>query len=154
MTPHDAIDHQGDAGRFRTLVFLLTQIDVVYDLRDGAQRRVLPLRTQRQERLKRAHITRVRELAFEHVEAHLAWRMCVTRRIDEDEHGVGIAEAPDQPCRGHPVDFDAAAGPPRATAKLREVRVYCWFLSRVQCTIDSVHESLHFLASGRSEEHT
>ena len=67
----DAGDQAADAGRFLAAVLAVLQVDVVDDLADRGQRRIVETGLG-QQHLEGAAVAVVRELALEHVEAQLA----------------------------------------------------------------------------------
>src|SRR6185312_3602223 len=75
-----------------------------------------------EQRLERAPIAVVGELALKHVEAKLPRRRAIRARIDELEASVAVDEPPDQPRAGDPVDKDSGAGHPGAAAVRFSVR--------------------------------
>src|SRR5262245_8943768 len=93
MASGDALNHRGDAGRFRPLVAIVLEIEVVDDLRDRLERGVARVRRRAQQHLEGAELTLVRELALEHVEANDGggWDGAVGR--GKDERGGWIDEA-------------------------------------------------------------
>src|SRR6185437_1844181 len=66
----DPLDESRDPARFVPAVLAVLEVDVMNDLPDGGQRRVVQFGA-RQQHFERAAIALVRELAVEHVEAQL-----------------------------------------------------------------------------------
>src|SRR5262245_65221235 len=113
----EARDQRLDARDLRPAELTVLQVDVVNDLRDGTERRIVEPEAC-QEDLEGALVPIVRELGLEHVEAELAGSRRVTLRDDELEARIGVDEAPDQPRAPDPVDVDTLASDPDAAAEL------------------------------------
>src|SRR5262249_40546463 len=102
----DALDQRPDARDFGAAELAVLQVDVVNDLADGAQRRVLELAAL-EEHLERALVALMGELGLEHVEAQFAGVGAVAFARHELELRLRIDEAADQPGAGNAVDIDA-----------------------------------------------
>src|SRR5215813_5325554 len=112
----DAFDQRSDAGDFGAAELAVLEIDVVDDLRDGAQRRVLQ-GAALQQHLERAFVALVGELGLEHVEAQLAFVGAIALAGYEFETRFGIDEAPYQPGAGDAIDIYALSRHPGPVAK-------------------------------------
>src|SRR5262249_61574821 len=97
--------------RFGAPELAVLQIDVVHDLADRAQRRVLDRRIVEQH-LERAAVSLMRELRVIHVEADLAATGPIPPRRHELEARVRVDETLDEPRTRDAIDVDAAAGHP------------------------------------------
>ena len=89
----------------------LLEIDVVNDVRHGAQRRVVD-RESAQHHLEPAKVAVVGELGVEHIEAKLSHGRSVAAGRDELERGLRIDEATDEPGARDAVDVDSLARDP------------------------------------------
>src|SRR5262249_6141928 len=101
----EAID-QSYAGDFGAAELAGLEIDVMDDLRDGAQGWVLQ-RAALQQHLERAFVALVGELGLEHVEAQLAFVGAIALAGYEFETRFGIDEAPYQPGAGDAINIYA-----------------------------------------------
>src|SRR3954469_15824720 len=115
----DPFDQCPDASDLRPAEFVVLQVDVVDDLRDGAQRgvfwhAVLP------QHFKGAFVALVGELGFEHVEAQLAGVRAIPLAGYELESRLRIDETAYQPGAGDPIYMDALPRDPDPVAKRPE----------------------------------
>src|ERR1700751_1631478 len=115
----DAFDQRSDAGDFGAAELAVLEIDVMDDLGDGAQRRVLQ-RAPLQQHFERAFVALVRELGLEHVEAQLAFVGAIALAGYEFEMRLGGDEAPYQPSAGDAIDVYALSRDPGPGAKRPE----------------------------------
>src|SRR5262249_8368892 len=100
----DAFDQRPDAGDLGAAELAVFEIDVMDDLRDGAQRRVLQ-RAALQQHFERAFVALVGELGFEHVEAQFAFAGAISLAGYEFEVRLRIDETPYQPGAGDASDI-------------------------------------------------
>src|SRR4029453_15941691 len=107
----DARHDDADAGRLLATVLAVLEVDVVDDLADGVERRVVQAGAL-QQHLEGAAVALVGVLALEHVEAHPARARQVGPAGHELEARARIDEAADQPGRGHAVDLHGLARHP------------------------------------------
>src|SRR4029453_5024657 len=112
----DAFQQRPNARDFGAAELAVLEIDVMDDLGDGAQRRVLQ-RAALQQHLERAFVALVSELGLEHVEAQLALVGAIALAGYEFETRFGIDEAPYQPGAGDAIDVDALSRDPGSVAK-------------------------------------
>src|SRR5262249_2457171 len=110
-----------EAERVLPAELCVLEVDVVDDLGDGPESRVLEAEA-REQHLERAAISFMRELGLEHVEAELARLVPVVFRRDELEPSVAIDEPADEPTARHAVDVNALAGDPGPPAILFPLR--------------------------------
>src|SRR5262245_2664277 len=97
----DALDQRPDARDLGTAELVVLEVDVVDDLADGAQRRVLE-RAALEQHLERALVALVRELGLVHVETQLAVGRAISLAPHDLPAGVGLDETRDVPCDGAP----------------------------------------------------
>src|SRR5499433_69667 len=112
----DPFDQRPDAGDFGATELAVLEIDVMDDLRDGAQRRVLQ-RAPLQQHFERAFVALVGELGLEHVEAQLAFAGAIPLAGYEFEVRFRIDETPYQPSAGDAIDIYALSRDPGPVAK-------------------------------------
>jgi hypothetical protein len=110
----DAVDHSRHTGGVRAAEAIVFEIDVVDDLAERTQRGVPAEVELREQRLERAAIALVREVAADHVERHLAGASRLRGRVDETNTRGGIDEPADQPAARDPIDLRAPARDPGA----------------------------------------
>src|SRR5262249_52218380 len=84
----DPVDQERDAGGLAAAELAVLEINVVHDLGDGAQGRILEAEPLEQN-LERAFVALMGELALEHVEPQLAGARLVFLRRDEFEFRLG-----------------------------------------------------------------
>ena len=112
-----------DAGRIRPPELPVLEIEVVNDLRELSQRRVLQS-TSAAHRLERASVTFVGEVRANHVEGSFDRSDRASRGIDKPESRRRIDEPSNQPGRREPVDVGIAAchpDPPLEVGPLRRI---------------------------------
>jgi hypothetical protein len=112
-------DEAIDARGFWPPVFPVLEVDVVDDLGDLVQGRIVQVEALHQH-LEGAAIALVGVLRLEHVEAQLAGRRLVALAGHELEARLLVDEVPDKPGAGNAVDLDALACDPGAP------RGYLW----------------------------
>src|SRR5262249_16051802 len=112
----DPLDQRPNAGDFGAAELAVLEIDVMDDLRDGAQGRVLQ-RAALQQHFERAFVTLVGELGLEHVEAQLAFVGAIPFAGYEFEVRLGIDETPDQPSAGDAIGVYALSRDPGPLAE-------------------------------------
>src|SRR5262245_40905074 len=112
----DAFNQRSDAGDFGAAEFVILEIDVMDDFRDGAQRRVLQ-RAPLQQHFERAFVALVRELGLEHVEAQLAFVGAIALAGYEFEVRLGVDETPYQPSAGDAIGVYALSRDPGPVAQ-------------------------------------
>src|SRR5262249_18583230 len=112
----DPFDQRPDARDFGAAELTVLEIDVMDDLRDGAQRRVLQ-RATLQQHFESAFVALVGELGFEHVEAQLAFVGAISLAGYEFEVRFGIDETPYQPGAGDPIGVYVSSRDPGPVAK-------------------------------------
>src|SRR5262245_35505206 len=112
----DAFQQRPDAGDFGATELAVLEIDVMDDLRDGAQRRVLQ-RAPLQQHFERAFVALVGELGLEHVEAQLAFAGALPLAGYEFAVRLRIDETPYQPSAGDAIDIYALSRDPGPVAK-------------------------------------
>src|SRR5207245_4539408 len=115
VQPHDATDDTLAPRRFVPSEFPVLAVDVVHELRERRERRVLEAEPS-QERLERASVPFMRVLRLEHVEAQLAWRRRVVLRRDESESRGGIDETANEPGTRDPIHMHTDACDPRVSS--------------------------------------
>src|SRR6266545_300227 len=120
----DAVDHCPDADGFIAPEFIVLEVDVVNDLRDGAQRRVLRCDAIEQH-LEGALVALMCELGLEHVEAQLTFGGAIALAGNELEARVRVDETADQPCARNAVNVHALPRDPGSVAQ-RCKRVCFW----------------------------
>src|SRR5215470_16740930 len=86
--------------------FIVLEVDVVNDLRDGAESRIFGPDTIEQY-FKRAFLALVRKLSLEHVKAQLAFVWAITFARNEFEARLRINKAAYQPSAPNPIDVYA-----------------------------------------------
>src|SRR3954447_3889062 len=118
----DPFDQRPDAGDLRPAEFVVLQVDVVDDFRDGAQRRVF-WHAALQQHLERALVALMRELGLEHVETQFGRIRAISLSGYELEAGLWINETAYQPGAGDPIHIDALSRHPGPIAK----RAKCTF---------------------------
>src|SRR5207302_2215315 len=107
--PGQTLDHHPYPRGLRAIEFRLLQIEVVHDLGDRAHALVRDAGSPHQ-RLQRAAILFVREIAAGHIETDLA---LARRRLRvEAEARLGVDETADEPRRGQAVDARVGARDP------------------------------------------
>src|SRR3954467_3559791 len=115
----DPFDQRPDAGDLRPAEFVVLQVDVVDDLRDGAQRGILQCAALEQH-LERALVALVGELGLEHVEAQFGRLRAISLPGYELEAGLWINETAYQPGTADPIHMDALPRDPDPVAKRPE----------------------------------
>src|SRR2546425_13325544 len=103
MSEADAGDEMVDPGRLGQLEFQVLEIDVVHDLGDRSERRILEAEPF-DENLEGTAVALMCVFRFEHVETHLTSLWPVSLACDELEACLGIYEAPHKPGARHPID--------------------------------------------------
>src|SRR5262245_4781041 len=99
MRCRQPIDQALNPGRIRPAELAGLEIEIVDDLRQVAESRLLEIETGT-HRLERASIAFVREIRASHVERLFAGANRSTGGIDEAKPCGRIDEAANQPCRG------------------------------------------------------
>src|SRR3954471_22607896 len=112
----DPFDQCPDASDLRPAEFVILQVDVVDDFRDGAQRGVF-WRAALHQHLERALVALVGELGLEHVEAQFGRLRAISLPGYELEAGLWINETAYQPGAGDPIHIDALSRHPGPIAK-------------------------------------
>ena len=87
------------------------EIDVVHNLRDRAERRVVRADPV-QHHFERTLVALMRVLRLDHVEAKPARLSVIVLRGDEFEPSAGVNEAADQPGASDAIDVNASARDP------------------------------------------
>src|SRR5262245_3649916 len=112
----NAVDQCPDANGFIAAEFVVLEVDVVNDLRNGAERRILA-RDAIEQHLEGALVALVREFRLEHVEAQLAFGSAIALAGDELEARVRVDETTDQPGARNTVDMYALPRDPGPVAQ-------------------------------------
>src|SRR5215467_10911929 len=92
----DAVDQGPHADRFVAAELVVLEVNVVNDLGDGAQRRILG-RDAIEQHLEGALVALMCELGLEHVEAQLAFDRAIALAGNELEARIRVDETTDQP---------------------------------------------------------
>src|SRR5512132_1580019 len=118
----DTGDQHLDARGFLAAELAVLEVDVVDDLGDRRQRRIIETGSG-QEHLEAAAVALMGKLGLEHIEAQLARLRRVASGRHELESGPLVDEPPDQPGTGDPVDVHALPGHPGAALEILESSV-------------------------------
>src|SRR5262249_7452910 len=95
-----------DADSFMTAEFIVLEVDVVNDLRNGAESRIFGPDTIEQY-FKRAFVALVCKLSLEHVEAQLTFVWAIALARNELEARIWVDQTADQPRAPDPIDMYA-----------------------------------------------
>src|SRR5579862_6570083 len=89
------------------------------NFRDGLQRSVSDGGIAQKD-FKRAEVTLMRELAFEHIKTLFSVAMRIGVRVYEGELCLRVDQASNQPSGGDAINLNSPTGDPGASAKLRQ----------------------------------
>src|SRR5262245_44137341 len=107
-----------NACSFVTIELRLLEVDVVDDLRERLERRVLEVEGA-QHHLERTEIPFMGKLGVEHVEAQFARSRYVAARGNELEGGRLVDKSANEPSAGDAIDMYALSGHPGSFLRLR-----------------------------------
>lgn len=149
---HQPFQHRLHTCSLGALELLVLEIEVVNDLGDGPHALVGKAHAADQ-RLERAAILFVREIAADHVEPELAV-FVLGCWIGKAETCFGVDEAADEPGRGHSIDLDSGTCNPGPVAQLGIGFQHSCLLLPVfsEACFDRCHGLLGFFPSAGVEE--